>query len=157
MIESTEKYDLICLDKPWKIWVNPSNHRPVTVDVPAIAGGVITKRSLTREEHADVAIAYDANHIVYESETNVCRAVNAKLNGAIPKLFKRSPDPSRIGSINFKASDCPCTIFDGRTARYGHPTPAEKTANEVLWSTGWNPQDPTKQRDSTCHKAPVHQ
>ena len=73
------------------------------------------------------------------------RAVNAKLNGAIPNRFKRSPDPSKIGSINFKASDCPQTIFDGLTARYGRPTPAKKTANEVLWSTGWNPQDPIEE------------
>jgi len=145
MIESTEKYDLICLGKPWKIWVNPGNHRLVTVDVPAIAGGVITKMSLTREEQADAAIAYDANHIVYKLETNVRRAVNAKLNGAIPKRFKRSPDPSRIGSINSKASDCPRTIFDGLTARYGRPTPDEMIANEVLWSTGWNPQDPMEE------------
>ena len=145
MIESTEKYDLMCPDKPWKVWPNPGNHQPVTVDVPAVAGGRITKRSLTREEQADAAIAYDANRIVYELETNVHRAVNTKLNGAIPKRFKRSPDQSRIGSINFKASDCPRTIFDGLTARYSRPTPAEKTANEALWSTGWNPQDPIKE------------
>ena len=78
MIESTEKYDLMCPGKPWKIWPNPGNHRPVTVDMPAIAGGHITKRSLTCEEQANAAIAYDANRIVYESETNVRRAVNAK-------------------------------------------------------------------------------
>ena len=107
MIESTEKYDLICPGKPWVVWKNPGNHRPTTVDVPALPGGHITKRSLTREEQADAAIAYDAMRIVYESETNVRRAINAKLNGAIPKRFKRSPDPTRIGSINFKASDCP--------------------------------------------------
>ena len=145
MIESTEKYDLICPGNPWKVWPNPGNHRQVTVDVPAVAGGRATKRSLTREEQADAAVGYDANRIVYESETNIRRAVNAKLNGAIPKRFKRSPDQSRIGSINFKASDCPRTIFDGLTARYGRPTPAEKTANEVLWSTGWNPQDPIEE------------
>jgi len=123
MIESTEKYNLICPDKPWKISANPGNHRPVTVDVPAIAVGDITKRSLTHKEQADAAIAYDANRIVYESETNVRRAVYVKLNGAILKRFKRSPNPSRIGSINFKASDCPRTIFDGLTASYGRPTP----------------------------------
>ena len=52
MIETTETYDLICPDKPWKIWANPGNRLPVTDDVPSIAGGVITKRSLTREEQA---------------------------------------------------------------------------------------------------------
>ena len=68
-----------------------------------------------------------------------------KLNGAIPKTFKQSPDQSRIGSINFKASDCPQTIYDGLKARYGRPTPAEKTANKVLWSTGWYPRDPIEE------------
>jgi hypothetical protein len=71
MIESTEKYDFVCPGTPWKIWENPGNHRPTTVDVPAITGGVITQRSLTRKEQADAAIAYDANRIVYEFETNV--------------------------------------------------------------------------------------
>ena len=66
------------------------------------------------------------------NQINVRRAVNAKLNSAIPKRFKRSPDPTRIGSINFKAINCPRTIFDGLTARYGRPTPAEKTVNEAL-------------------------
>ena len=73
MIESTEKYDLICPDKPWKVWPNPGNHRPLTVNVPALPGGSITQRSLTREEQADAAITYDANHILYESEMNVRR------------------------------------------------------------------------------------
>jgi len=98
------------------------------VDVPAIAGGVITQRSLIHEEQADAAVAYNAKRIVYESETN-----------------GQSPDPTRIGSINFKASDCLHTIADVLTARYGRPTPAEKTANEARWSTGWNPQDPIKE------------
>jgi len=131
MIESTEKYDLICPGAPWVVWANPGNHCPTTVDVPALPGGSTTQRSLTREEQADAAIPYDAKRIVYKSETNVRGAVNAKLNGAIPKRFKRSPDPTRISSINFKASDYPRTIFDGLTARYGRPTPAEKTANEA--------------------------
>ena len=110
--------------------------------MPATPGGAVTQRSLTHEEQADAAVAYDDKRIVYKSKTNVQRAGNAKLNGAIPKRFKRIPDSTRIGSINFKASDCPPTIFDGVTARYARPTPAGKTANEALWSAGWNPQDP---------------
>ena len=105
------------------------------MDVPAIVNGFITTRSLTCEEQADAAVAYGASHIVYESETNVYHTVNTKLNRAIPKRFKRSPDPTRIGTINYKASNCPGTIFDGLTTIYGRPTPAEKTANEALWST----------------------
>jgi len=96
------------------------------VDVPALPRGAITQRSLTREEQADAAIAYDAKHIIYESKTNVRRAVNPNLNSAIPKRFKRSPDPTRIGNINFKASDSPHTILDGLAARYDRPTPAKK-------------------------------
>ena len=36
MIESTEKYDLVCPDKPREIWENPGNHCPTTVGVPAL-------------------------------------------------------------------------------------------------------------------------
>ena len=63
LVESTENYDLICPGTPWKVWDNPGNHRPTTVDVPAIAGGVITQRSLARK---DAAVAYNAKRIVFE-------------------------------------------------------------------------------------------
>ena len=59
--------------------------------------------------------------------------------------MQSSTAPFQSASSEFNVSDCPRTIFDGLTAIYGRPTPAEKTANEVLWSTGWNPQDPIEE------------
>ena len=55
LVEITEKYDLINPGTAWRIWPNPGNHRPTTVEVPAaVKGGVATTRSLTREEQADL-------------------------------------------------------------------------------------------------------
>jgi len=51
-----------------------------------------------------------------------------------PQMLQKKPDPARRGPMNYKASDCLSTIFDGLTTIYGYPTPAEKTAKEALWS-----------------------
>ena len=115
---------------PWTNAPNPGPHRPIGLNAQA-----------TRDAEA----TYDAEKAAWQSQATVTRAINAALNIAVPKAFRRTGIPAAgtiIGSTAYRANHDPRDILLGLRTTYGTPSPAERTANDALFAAPWNPADP---------------
>ena len=129
MVEQEEIYALNVAD-PWVNFPDPGVHR--TAD-----------GTLNSDEQRDAEVIFNANKKVFDSESNVRRAIIDGLNAAVPRQYKRSGGNS-IGAKMYKANDCPRTILNNLRTCYGRLAPIEKTQNEARWSAPWNPSDPVE-------------
>jgi hypothetical protein len=115
---------------PWTNAPNPGPHRPIGLNAQA-----------TRDAEA----TYDAEKAAWQSQATVTRAINAALNIAVPKAFRRTGIPAAgtiIGSSAYRANHDPRDILLNLRTTYGTPSPAERTENDALFATPWNPADP---------------
>ena len=125
MVTIDEIYNLKTGGTQWTNWTDPGPHRAT--------GGTSTKQR-------DNDTTYDAHKKVFDSEANVRRAINAALNIAVPRQYRGSA--ATVGARVYKPNECPKTILARLRDIYGRTTPAEKKANEALWSQNRNPADP---------------
>ena len=116
MVDQEEIYTLNVAD-PWVNFPDPGVHR--------IADG-----TMDGDEQRDADTIFNANKKVYDSESNVRRAVIGGLNAAVPRQYKRSGGTS-IGAKMYNANDCPRTILDNLRTSYGRLDPIEKTHTEA--------------------------
>ena len=72
--------------------------------------------------------------------TYLRRATIAALNIAVPRQYRGSA--ATVGARVYKPNEDPKAILARLRDIYGRTTPAEKRANETLWSQNWNPADP---------------
>ena len=125
LIEQNALYALKTGGTVWQNWVNPGPRRQI--------GG-------NAEEQRHAETRWETNEKVFDPEANIRRAINAALNIAVPKQYRGSA--GTIGARVYKLNECPKTILNRLRNIYGRTTPAEKQANEALWSQEWNPADP---------------
>ena len=83
----------------------------------------------TREESAVSVLLHAALKICWDSESNMGRAINAALNVAVPRIFRRVPG-GLVGVRTFRPTDDLKVILNHLRANYGRMTPLEKTALE---------------------------
>ena len=143
MVEQEEIYALNATD-PWVNFPDPGVHR--------IADG-----TLDGDEQRDAEVIFNANKKVYDSESNVRRAIIDEINAVVPRQYKCSGG-TPIGSKMYKANDCPRTILNNLRSCYGRLAPIEKTQNEAQWSAPWNPSDPVEDlfdRLEECYIIPL--
>ena len=115
VIDDLDDYALKC-NVPWRSWPDPGPHRP---------------EGTTRDERDNTGILYDANKVVYDSQINVIRVINAALNIAVPREYCGSTTGDVIGvNIIYHPSDCPRKILANLRCQYGRATPAKKQVNE---------------------------
>ena len=129
LAEQPEEYALKSAT-PWTHAPNPGPHRPIGLNAQA-----------TRDAEA----TYDAEKAAWQAQATVTRAINAALNIAVPKAFRRTGIPAAgtiIGSTAYRANHDPRDILLGLRTTYGTPSPAERSANDALFAAPWNPTDP---------------
>ena len=97
----------------------------------------------TREQIQTETLRHAAHKGCFTSEGNIRRAVNAGLNKATPRMFRRVPGGT-VGVRTFRPTDDPKEILRNLRSNYGRMTPQEKTAMETRWSAGWNPSEPVE-------------
>ena len=125
LVEQDQIYALKTGGTHWRNWTDPGPHRAT--------GGTTTQQR-------DAEATYEADKRVFDSEANVRRAINAALNNAVPRQYRGSA--ATVGARVYKPNECPKSILNRLRDIYGRTTPAEKQANEALWSQDWNPADP---------------
>ena len=130
MVEQNELYTLRT-NTPWVPFPDPGEH--ATVDPAA-----------TDDANRQALIVYNANKKVYDSESNVKRAVIQALNTSVPRPYKRAGG-QQIGAHVYRPTDCPKAIIGDLRTRYGTWKPAEKTAMQLKWNTPWNPNETIEQ------------
>ena len=79
--------------------------------------------------------------MVWDSQSNVNRAIIAGLNLIVPRTYRRAVAGS-VGTRNYRFTDDPEVIFQGLQENYRQMTPTEKTKKESDWSVAWNPSEP---------------
>ena len=79
--------------------------------------------------------------MVWDSQSNVNRAIIAILNLAVSRTYRRAVARA-IGTRNYRFTNDPKVILQGIQDNYGQMTPAEKTKMEADWSAAWNPSEP---------------
>lgn len=115
---------------PWVHSPNPGQHR--TLGLAAAA---------TRDAEAIYAAAKTA----YQAQATVTRAIIAALNIAVPKAFRRGTNAGGaaiVGSGAYRSNHDPRAILLALRATYGIPSPAERNANEALFTAPWNTAEP---------------
>ena len=112
----------------WANFINPGQVPP-------------TDDAWTAEQSRTARNLHTAQKLCYDSESNVRRAINAALNTAIPRTFRRVPG-DRMGVRTFRPTDDPKQILNTLRSNYGRMTPLEKSAMEKRWSEQWNPNEP---------------
>ena len=71
--------------------------------------------------------------MVWDSQSNVNRAIIAGLNLAVPRTYRRLVAVAVV-TRNYRFMDDSKVILQGLQDNYGQMTPAEKTKMEVDWS-----------------------
>ena len=115
---------------PWVNAPNPGPHRPIGLNAQA-----------TRDAEA----IYDSEKAAWQAQATVTRAINAALNVAVPKAFRRNSTPAGgtiIGTSVYRSNHDPRDILLALRSVYGTPSPTERNANEALFATPWNPAEP---------------
>ena len=125
LVEQDAIYALKTGDTAWQNWTDPGPHRTT--------GG-------TSEQQRDAETTYEADKRVFDSESNVRRAIISALNISAPRQYRGSA--STVGARVYKPNECPKTILNRLRDIYGRTTPVEKQANEQRWCQAWNPSDP---------------
>ena len=112
----------------WVDWQNPGPH-------------VTLANNLTDTQITNIQEEYKASKMVWDSQSNVNRAIIYGLNLSAPRTYRRSVSGA-VGTRNYRFTDDPKVILQGLQDNYGHMTPAEKTKMEADWSAAWNPSEP---------------
>ena len=131
---------------PWINAPNPGPHRPIGLNAQA-----------TRDAEA----TYDAQKAAWQAQATVTRAINAALNVAVPKAFRRNSAPAGgniIGTTVYRSNHDPHDILLALRTVYGTPSPAERNANDALFAAPWNPSEPIEtyfDRLEDCYVAAI--
>lgn len=131
---------------PWINAPNPGPHRPIGLNAQA-----------TRDAEA----TYDAEKAAWQAQATVTRAINAALNVAVPKAFRRNSAPTGgniIGTTVYRSNHDPRDILLALRTVYGTPSPAERNANDALFAAPWNPAEPIEtyfDRLEDCYVAAI--
>lgn len=115
---------------PWVPSPNPGQHRPL---------------GLNAGDTRDAEAVYLAEKSAYQAQATVTRAIIAALNLAVPKAFKRSTTTvggALIGAAAYRSNHDPRAILLALRTTYGIPSPAERNANDALFSAPWNTAEP---------------
>ena len=94
----------------WVDWQNPGPH------VTLVNNLTDTQITNTQEE-------YKARKMVWDSQSNVNRAIIAGLNLAFPRTYCRAV-VEFVGTLNYRFIDDPKVILQGLQDNYGQMTPA---------------------------------
>ena len=77
-------------------------------------------------QQKDAEAIYLAHKAIFDSQTNVRRAVIDALNLAVPREYKRYNTNTQIGAKIYKANSDPREILDALRYNYGKVQPSEK-------------------------------
>ena len=113
---------------PWVDWKNPGPH-------------VMLADNLTDTQITNIQEEYKARKMVWNSQSNVKRAIIAGLNLVVPCTYRRVV-AGAVGTCNYRFTDDPKVILQGLQDIYIQMTPAEKMKMEADWSAAWNPSEP---------------
>ena len=113
---------------PWVDWINPGPHVTLT-------------DNLTDTQITNIQEEYKARNMVWDSQSNVNRAIIAGLNLAVPCTYRRAV-AGAVGTRNYILTDDPKVILQGLQYDYRQMTPTEKTKMEADWSPAWKPTEP---------------
>ena len=113
---------------PWVDWINPGTH-------------VTLAYNLTDTQITNIQEEYKASKMVWDSQSNVNRAIIAGLNLAIQCTYRRAV-AGAVATRNYRVTDDPKVILQGLQDNYGQMTLTEKTKMEADWSAAWNPSEP---------------
>ena len=115
---------------PWVHSPNPGQHRTLGLNANA-----------TRDAEA----VYLAEKSAYQAQATVTRAIIAALNVAVPKAFRRGTTAvggALIRAAAYRSNHDPRAILLALRTTYGIPSPAERNANDALFSAPWNTAEP---------------
>ena len=113
---------------PWVDWQNTGPH-------------VTLADNLTDTQITNIQEEYKARKMVWDSQSNVNRAIIAGLNRAVLRTYQMAVT-GYVGTRNYRFTDDPKFILQGLQDNYRQMTPAEKTKMEADWSAAWNPSEP---------------
>ena len=99
--------------------------------------------NLTDTQITNIQEECKARKMVWDSQSNVNRAIISGLNLAVPCTYCRAV-AGAVGTRNYMFTDDPKVILQGLQDNYGQMTPAEETKMEADWSAAWNPSEPIK-------------
>lgn len=111
---------------------NPGPHQPI---------------NLNAQLTCDAKATYEAEKVAYLAQATVTRAINAALNIAVPKQFKRrtmAANGTLLGSTSYCTNHDPWAILLSLQDTYGTPSPAECQANDAAFAMPWDPNEPIK-------------
>ena len=127
MVVTPGEYALV-ENNPWRDFPDPG---PVRGNIDGNA---------TATQQRDAEAIYRGAKTIFDSQSNVRRAVNDALNAAIPQPFRRSTNT--IGVRIFRATDDTREIIQRLQNSYGKPSPSIKEEKGQLWRAPWNPAEP---------------
>lgn len=93
----------------------------------------------------DAGVVFQSLKTAYLAQTTVTHAIIAALNIVVPKVFKRSTmvaGGALIGAATYRSNHSPRSILLALRTVYGIPSPAERNANDALFSALWNTAEP---------------
>ena len=131
---------------PWIDAPNPGTHREL---------------GLNAMDTRDAEVVFQSMKTAYLAQTTVTRAIIAALNIAVPKAFKRSTTAAGgalIGAAAYRSNHAPRSILLALRTVYGIPSPAERNANDALFSAPWNTAEPIEtffDRLEDCYVAAI--
>ena len=99
--------------------------------------------NLTDTQITNIQEEYKARKMMFDSQSNVNRAIIAGFNLAVPRTYRRAV-AGVVSTHNYRFTDKPKVILKVLQENYGQMTPTEKTKMEADWSAAWNPSEPIK-------------
>ena len=112
----------------WVDWLNPGPH-------------VTLANNLTDTKITNIQEDYKARNMVWDSQTNINRAITAGLNLAVAHKYRQAV-AGAVGTCNYRFMNDPKVVLQGLQDNYGQMMPIEKTKMEAEWSAAWNPSEP---------------
>ena len=129
MVKEKIVYALTGAD-PWVEFNNPGAFRDRTDG---------TASTVQQKDAEAICLAHKK---IFDSQTNVRRAVIDTLNLAVPREYKRYNTSTYIGAKIYKANSDPGKIPDALRYNYGKVQPSEKTRNDILFNASWVASSP---------------
>ena len=99
--------------------------------------------NLTDTQITNIQEEYKVREMVWDSQSNVNRAITAGLNLTVPRTYQRAVSGA-VGTRNYRFIYDPNVILQGLQDKYGQMTLTEKTKMDADWSAAWTHRNQSK-------------